>query len=139
MNSSNTTYLEPLDAVVIKMSQEGWVTLKVSTSVNPPGTRLLKQGWNLMGAAMAIMEKELEMWKVLVSVAHTSDGKVGYDQVVSPPLATQPSWVYVRGQEEESGFEWKKMKFSRAYWIYMENEDTMAGFSSTPITARVWE
>ncbi len=139
MSSSNTTYLDPLDAVVIKMSERGLVTLRVSTEVHPPGTRVLKQGWNLMGAAMSITDRDLEMWKVLVSVAYTNDGKVGYDQVVSPPLASQPPWVYVRGQDEESGFEWQKMDFGRAYWIYMENADTMAGFSSTPITARIWD
>ncbi|MFC2071920.1 nitrous oxide reductase family maturation protein NosD [Chloroflexota bacterium] len=138
--SGNATfYLDPLEAVVIKVSSPTWVTLKVSTEVHPPGTRELKQGWNLMGSAMAITERELEMWKVLKSVNKTASGLTGYITVISPPLASQPSWVYVRGQEETSGFEWEKMDFGRGYWIYMENPDEMASFSSTPITARIWE
>ena len=93
---------------------------------------------------MAITERELEMWKVLISVAYTPDGKIGYDMVVSPPLASQPPWVYVRGQEgitaqTQEAFQWEKMEFGRGYWIYMENPDELAGFASTPITARVWD
>ncbi|MCK4721730.1 MAG: hypothetical protein KAT75_00425, partial [Dehalococcoidia bacterium] len=114
----------------------------VSTSINSPPTSQLQSGWNLIGAAMSITERELEMWKVLVSVDKTAAGLIGYDMVVSPPLATQPPWVYVRGQEGAAGTEWaewKKMDFGRGYWIYMENADEFAGFSSTPITARVWD
>ena len=140
LSTSNTTPLDPLDAILIKVSTPTLVTLKISTLPHNPGAKTLKPGWNLMGSAMSIMVWELEMWKVLVSVEHTADGKVGYDMVVSPPLASQPSWVYVRGQEEEEvGYEWQKMDFGRGYWIYMENEDEMAGFSSTPITARIWD
>ncbi|MBA7507642.1 hypothetical protein ES706_06362 [subsurface metagenome] len=139
LEPSSTTVLNPLDAVFIQMSSPGTVTLKVSIATTPPPTKTLSAGWNLLGSAMAITERELEMWKVLKSVEQTPAGKVGYIMVVSPPLATQPSWVYVRGQEETTGFEWQKMDFGRGYWIYMENIDEMAGFGSTPITARVWD
>ncbi|MFC2036305.1 NosD domain-containing protein [Chloroflexota bacterium] len=137
---NDTYYLDPLEAVFVQMTQRGLVTFSVSTAVNPPGTKVLKQGWNLMGSAMSITERELEMWKVLISVANTPTGLIGYNMVVSPPLATQPSWVYVRGQEERDvGFRWEKMDFGRGYWIYMENQDELAGFSSTPITAKIWD
>lgn len=142
LTASSDTVLNPLDAVFIKMASDGMVTLKVSIATNPPPTRTLSAGWNLLGSAMVITERELEMWKVLKSVEQTPDGKVGYIMVVSPPLATQPSWVYVRGQEGTAGTEWadwQKMDFGRGYWIYMENSDEMAGFGSTPITARVWD
>lgn len=139
LETSSTTVLNPLDAVFIQMSSPGTVTFKVSIATTPPPTKTLSAGWNLLGSAMAITERELEMWKVLKSVEQTPAGLVGYIMVVSPPLATQPSWVYVRGQEETTGFEWQKMDFGRGYWIYMENSDEMAGFGSTPITARVWD
>jgi len=142
LTAGSDTVLEPLDAVFIKMASPGTVTLKVSIAPNPPPTKTLSQGWNLLGAAMAITERELEMWKVLKSVEQTYDGQVGYIMVVSPPLATQPPGVYVRGQEGEAGTDWadwQKMDFGRGYWIYMENIDEMAGFGSTPITARVWD
>ena len=139
LTTGNTTVLNPLDAVFIKMTSNGMVILKVSTSTNPPPTKTLDAGWNLIGSSMAITDRELEMWKVLKSLDTTPGGLVGYDMVVSPPLATQPPWVYVRGQEEVSGFEWEKMDFGRGYWIYMENSDEMAGFGSTPITAKVWD
>lgn len=137
--TDNTTALNPLDALFIQMTEDSRVTLKVSTSTNPPPTKVLSAGWNLIGSSMTVTDRELEMWKVLKSVDLTAAGLVGYDMVVSPPLATQPTWVYVRGQEEVSGFEWEKMDFGRGYWIYMENQDEMAGFGSTPITARVWD
>jgi len=98
---------------------------------------VLKTGWNFIGAAMTSSQRELEMWQVLISVAHTATGLVGYDMVISPPLATQPPWVYVRGQEEVTGFMWQKMRFGRGYWIYMENQDEMAGITSTPLSARI--
>ncbi|MFC2006148.1 hypothetical protein ACFLVG_04240 [Chloroflexota bacterium] len=132
-----TWLIDASSPVLIKMASSAWVTLKVSTDPWPPDTRVLKQGWNLVGAGMTVMQRELEMWQVLQSVANTNVGNVGYNMVVSPPMATQPSWAYVRGQEEVTGFVWEKMKFGRSYWIYMENQDEMAGFSSTPITARV--
>ncbi len=144
--TTDAMVLQPLNAMFIQMSSanitnQNVVTFKVSTAVNTPPTKTLAADWNIIGAAMAINERELEMWKVLISVANTSDGLVGYNMVVSPPLATQPPWVYVRGQEtaEAEGWEWQKMDFGRAYWIYMENGDEMAGFASTPITARIWE
>lgn len=142
LETTNTTVLNPLNAVFIKMSASGWATLKMSTLTHPPPTRALVAGWNLIGAAMSMTDQELEMWKVLKSVEQTPAGLIGYDMVVSPPLATQPSWAYVRGQEGTQGTawaDWQKMQFGRGYWIYMENADEMAGFSSTPITARVWD
>lgn len=142
LTAVSTTPLNPLDAVFIQMASPGMVTLKVSIAPTPPPTKTLSAGWNLLGSAMVITDRELEMWKVLKSVEQTPAGKVGYIMVVSPPLATQPSWVYVRGQEGTAGTEWadwQKMDFGRGYWIYMENIDEMAGFGSTPITARVWD
>ena len=142
LTTGNTTVLQPLDAVFIKMTSNGMAILKVSTATNPPPTTTLAAGWNLIGSSMTITDRELEMWKVLKSVDQTSTGDTGYIMVVSPPLATQPPWVYVRGQEGTAGTEWEnweKMDFGRGYWIYMENADDMAGFGSTPITARVWD
>jgi len=137
--TTDATYIGPLDAVLIQVSSPAMVSMKVSTAPNCPATRVLKAGWNLIGTAIPQDRQELEMWKVLISVAHTSTGLIGYDMVVSPPLVGQQSWVYVRGEEQETDFAWQTMHFGRGYWIYMENQDELAGFTSTPLGARVWD
>ncbi len=139
LSTTSTTNLRPLDAVLIKMSSSATVSMKVSIAHTPPVTKVLKHGWNFFGAAMPFDKTELEMWKVLISVANTSIGLVGYNMVVSPPVVGQSSWIYVRGEEQETDFTWQKMDRGRGYWIYMENQDELAGFTSTPLAFRPWD
>ncbi|MBA7714257.1 hypothetical protein ES703_123274 [subsurface metagenome] len=143
ISSNSPEVLKPLDALFLKVTSPGIVTIKISTYMSPMPTKDLVGGWNFIGASMAMTARELDMRDVLATVDRTPLGYVGYDMVVSPPLASQPSWIYVRGQEERvaegESFPWEKMWMGRGYWIYMENIDQMAGFGSTPITAHVWD
>ena len=120
--------LKPLDAVCVYVNSDDNVPLMVSGSLSNPPIKHLKNGWNLIGPTMEFMVESLTMDKIFKSVEYTPSGLIGYTVVVSPPLVSQPPWVYTRGEAE-----FRPMFWGRGYWIYMENPDTLVGFSTTPL------
>ncbi len=122
--------LDPLDAIYIKMNSENSVPLVVSVSPRCPPEKELKRGWNLVG--LAVWEAEnMPVDQALVSVEQTPNGNRGYTIVVSPSL-NQKSWTYTISENEKP-----LMHKNKSYWVYMENPDNLAGFSTTPLP--FWE
>jgi len=121
-------HLKPLDAVYVRMNSDDSAPLMISGTISSPPTKPLENGWNLIGPTMEFMVENMPMDQVLKSVEYTPSGLMGYTVVVSPPLYQDP-WVYTRGQNVTS---W--MCCGRGYWVYMENPDTLVGFSTTPIS-----
>ena len=63
----------------------------------------------------------------LVSVEKSPEGLAGYTIALS--LSINPeAWTYTVGASKSP-----TMETGCGYWVYMENPDTLAGFSSTPL------
>lgn len=128
----DTSTLKPLDAIYIKMRSDDRVPLCISPEINNPPVKQLKKGWNLIGPAYRPIQGSL-WWEykpvneALISIYETTTGLTGYTIVVSPPV-NEWSWTYTVNQG------WAPcMDTGRGYWVYMENDDELAGFSSTPL------
>ncbi|PKL54991.1 MAG: hypothetical protein CVV35_12380, partial [Methanomicrobiales archaeon HGW-Methanomicrobiales-6] len=139
--------INPLDAVYIRMNDYDRLPVAISPEITNPPTRALKAGWNLIGPAYDLKNGPIEvpacyLWwgepygtsvkKALVSVEKTPTGLTGYNVVVSPSINPE-SWVYIPGDGAEPD-----MDATCGYWVYMENPDELAGFSTTPLPMPNW-
>jgi hypothetical protein len=130
----DSSRLKPLDAIYIKMYSYDIVPLCISPEINSPPVKQLQKGWNLIGPAYSPVQEDSLGWhfmpvdKALVSIEKTSNGLTGYTIVVSPPV-NEYTWTYTVNQDRRG----PTMDTGRGYWVYMENEDELAGFSSTPL------
>jgi hypothetical protein len=117
--------LEPCDAIYIKMNAADSVLLKYDTvTLNLP-TRQLYAGWNLIGlASLTTMHVD----DAVQSVATTPDNLPGYSQVISPSM-NEEEWTFSYGQTYTD----EDMLVGEGYWIYMQNDCTLVGFTVTPI------
>ena len=138
-----TSTINPLDAVYICMNDYDRLPVAISPEITSPPVKMLRAGWNLVGPACGLVElDENFFWwgepygtsvrKALASAEETSTGLTGYVIVVSPPINPE-SWVYTRGDANAPD-----MDATCGYWVYMENPDTLAGFSSTPLPMPWW-
>jgi len=117
--------LEPCDAIYIKMNATDSVLLKYNaTDVSTP-TKDLYAGWNLIGLAN-LETKHVD--DAVQSVANTPTNLPGYSQVISPSMNSS-DWTYSSGQSYTN----QDMLVGEGYWIYMQNDCTLAGFTITPI------
>jgi len=117
--------LEPCDAIYIKMNATDSVVLKYNASDSSTPTKDLYAGWNLIG--LANLESKRVDYAVK-SVANTPTNLPGYSQVISPSMNSS-SWTYSSGQSYTD----QDMLVGEGYWIYMQNDCTLAGFTITPI------
>jgi len=117
--------LEPCDAIYIKMNATDSVLLKYNaTDISTP-TKDLYAGWNLIGLAN-LETKHVD--DAVQSVANTPTNLPGYSQVISPSM-NSADWTYSSGQTYTN----QDMLVGEGYWIYMQNDCTLAGFTITPI------
>jgi len=117
--------LEPCDAIYIKMNATDNVLLKYNaTDVSTP-TKDLYAGWNLIGLAN-LETKHVD--DAVKSVANTPTNLPGYSQAISPSMNSS-DWTYSSGQTYTD----QDMLVGEGYWIYMQNDCTLAGFTITPI------
>jgi len=130
----DSSKLKPLDAIYIKMNSDDVVPLCISPEINSPPVKQLKRGWNLIGPAYRPEQGDSLWWEfmsvdeALVSIEKTSNALTGYTIVVSPPV-NEYTWTYPVNQDGWTPY----MDTGRGYWVYMENDDELAGFSSTPL------
>jgi len=125
---AEVTSLTPLEAVYVKMNAAATMDVCFSSTNIAPPSRVMYQGWNLVGPA--------ELYNRLVDVSlsdalyGTGEAALwGYSKAISPPLY-QTYWTYLReGTTTEKNF-----IPTNGYWVYMVNQGTLAGFTSTPIT-----
>jgi parallel beta-helix repeat protein len=117
--------LEPCHAIYIKMNAADSILLKYNaTDISLP-TRLLYAGWNLIGLA-SLTTKHVD--DAVQSVANTPDSLPGYSQVISPSMNSE-DWTFSYGQSYTD----EDMLVGEGYWIYMQNNCTLVGFTVTPI------
>jgi hypothetical protein len=117
--------LEPCDAIYIKMNATDSVILKYNATDTSTPTKELYAGWNLIGLAN-LETKHVD--DAVQSVANTPTNLPGYSQVVSPSMNSS-SWTYSSGQSYTD----QDMLVGEGYWIYMQNDCTLAGFTITPL------
>ena len=122
-----TNTISPTEAVIVNSSSAHRATLILSQVQSSPPSRTLNQGWNLVSLAVPPDTVTMDADLALISAFVTPTGQVGYTQVVSPAMNPDP-------------FIWTRLASSpplltrwRGYWVFMENTDTLAGFSSTPV------
>jgi hypothetical protein len=122
--------VNPLEAFYVKIKVATTANFVASQNPLSPPVRDLKQGYNLIGAAPpfeVVAFKEMPVNQALISVVLTPAGLRGYTMVISPPL-NQAGWVYTVGADNPPN-----MSPFIGFWVFMENDDTLAGFSTTPI------
>ncbi|WP_292730720.1 hypothetical protein [Methanoculleus sp.] len=142
-----TSKINPLDAVYIKMNDYDRLPVAISPEITNPPVKTLRAGWNLVGPAYDLANGPIEVpdnyfwWgepygtpvtRTLASVEQTPAGLTGYIAVVSPSINPE-AWVYTPGDGTEPD-----MDATCGYWVFMENPDTLAGFSSTPLPMPGW-
>jgi len=126
--------VQPLYACFIKVADGEIVnaTLIPSNAPSAPPLRTVNKGMNLMGVAPAYDPgtqsfPEMPLNEALVTIEEVGE-LPGYTIVISPSL-NQPGWSYAKG-----GQVYNVQPF-KGYWVFMNNgPDTLAGFSTTPIT-----
>jgi len=117
--------LEPCDAIYIKMNAAATIVLKYNATDLSTPTKALYDGWNLIGLAN-LETKHVD--DAVQSVANTSTNLPGYSQVISPSMNSS-DWTYSSGQSYTN----QDMLVGEGYWIYMQNDCALAGFTITPI------
>ncbi|WP_346866528.1 hypothetical protein [Methanocalculus sp. MSAO_Arc2] len=140
---TDDTRIHPLDAIYILMNSSDRLPVQICPEITGPPVRYLNRGWNLVGPAYNLVELdepiddkylwwgepyETSVITALASVEETADGKTGYSIVISPSI-NPDSWVFTRHEYEYV----PGMGATRGYWVYMENPDQLAGFSTTPL------
>jgi hypothetical protein len=117
--------LAPCDAIYIKMNAADSVLLKYNAVDISLPTRQLYAGWNLIGLA-SLETKPVD--DAVQSVANTPENLPGYSQVISPSMNSE-DWTFSYGQSYTD----EDMLAGEGYWIYMQNDCTLVGFTVTPI------
>jgi len=120
----------PLDGFYVKLSDAslgGTVPIISNPGATPPPSKDLATGLNLIGPAPASLVDEDVIFN-LATIYEAEGGLLGYSMVISPPIHTPDDWVYMRDDPDPP-----LMEIGNAYWVTMENPDTLWGSSSTPI------
>ena len=121
--------LTPLQAIYLHTTAADTIDVWFGSSYTAPPSRVMYQGWNLVGPA--------ELYQMYVNGAllsayyGTSSTQTidGYSQAISPAV-NQTYWTYLRGEQSLP----KNFVPTNGYWVYMVNQGTLGGFTSTPIT-----
>ena len=124
-----TNILLPTDAVLVLAADTVdavGVTLIFSPERTNPPQRPMKAGWNLFGLAVPPASTTMDAAAALISVKETAGGLRGYAIVVSPSINDDP-FILTRPLAAQD------LTTFRGYWVFMENDDTLAGFSTTPV------
>ncbi len=130
----NGYVLNPLHGIYIKMNSPGTLFMASSPVNKVPQRSLAKgQSWYLIGPTPYDSDfpytTQMRPEDALVSIFFTPDDLLGLDQIVSPAMSNQDAW-YLTFYYDNPGY---NMQWGRAYWIFMENADVLAGFIFTPL------
>ncbi|MDD1709066.1 MAG: hypothetical protein LUQ33_07860, partial [Methanoregulaceae archaeon] len=131
---SGSDGVQPLHAFYIKVAEGATANATLVPSIAPsvPPVRTVSEGVNLVGVAPAYDPEtqsfpEMPLDQAFVTIEDVGE-LPGYSVMISPSL-NQPGWSYAKG-----GQVYNVQPF-KGYWVFMENgPDTLAGFSTTPIT-----
>lgn len=153
---TDVSVLSPLEGVAIKATSRDALGLVFDRWATAPPVRPVSEGLNLIGLAAGPPD---DPWMpaddALISIEEIRDGLRGYIVVESPqqylqyheqwhwcgevPVADayhwyfgQQSWTYLHPGDEAVP-PVPDMTIGGAYWVYMERDDTLVGFGSTPL------
>lgn len=155
--------MKPLEAIFIHATGRDQMGLAFSRKPTAPPVRQLGAGWNLVGYAPAGYVEwywdwgETYWWwqdmyaqEAMVSVEQTPGGLRGYTDVVSPGEYLSYTEIYEYKGYDLGGYSWYlwqdtwvytasswtsySMQPFGGYWVFMENPDRLAGYSSTPVS-----
>lgn len=122
---SNDTPLLPTEAVVVFSNANHDVTLIYEDGPTGPPSRPVSAAWNLVSLALPPASTTMDATNALISLANAPGGD-GYLIVVSPPFDPDP-FILFRPLPAQD------LTTFRGYWVFMDNADIIAGFSSTPV------
>jgi len=128
---AGTDTLDPLEGYYIYFMQPGVNIILYASSANSMPTRTLDAGWSLIGPNPLFTTGSMYVRHALSSISLTPAGTPGYTQAISPVVQCQEAWAFV--QDMDGPGPW--MISGKAYWVWMENTDTLVGFGFTPLPA----
>ena len=160
LNCSSLNPLLPGDSLFVRVFQPTTARLLFSPLVSGPPTRAMQDGWNLVGVTSQLLQVDrrgeesspiigddldliydwafgflpIALRDALISIdVSISQDQPGWTIVVSPSTNGTP-FVFTRNT---AGLGPNLHPF-RGYWVFMENQDTLGGFSFTPETLPPW-
>ena len=124
--ASNNTPLLPTEALYVESESAHDATLIYEDGQSGPPSQELFARWNLVGLAVPLGQTTMDAKQALISVEEAPDGDTGYTIVVSPSINPDP-FILTKPLTTQN------LTVSRGYWVFMENGDFLAGFSTTPV------
>lgn len=139
--------LEPMDVVLVNLKVPSLAKIYPMKTPTGPYSRNLKKGWNLIGPAIDLNNvKQQEPYAAsnpacdwyetslyFESVDFVLRNIAGdYSRVISPRIGEQLNWVCL---PEDQMLEDYYMGVTQGYWIYMDQEAALNGYSYTPVGA----
>ena len=132
--------LNPCDAIYVRMLEPDIAAILLSPEFSPVASKELYAGWNLVSLAWLPEgpdgEPCLAIDRALATVYTVTGDLTGWSLVVNPPVNwwgghAWPSFLRAQwsGKFEDS----PPMCITQGYWVFMINDGTLAGFTSTPI------
>lgn len=116
-----------MDAFYFKMPAATTIRYCISSDATFPGWKDMKVGWNFIGLAELItMDAESALADAYWGTGQTD--LIGYQRVMSPSLNERAPWTFVR---EDISI--PDMYPTEGYWVFMVNDGTLGGFTTTPI------
>jgi len=156
-NVDSTYSIQPLESFYIHTTENNQLGFVFKRGYSAPPTRTVYDVWNLIGLGKKTSPVAVDTAMETVEVATGPTGDVtGYVMVVSVPQTinyteeytydtvdlsgityglsdynwtlTQADWMYIAGVGVADN-----MEAGGGYWLFMENDDILAGLSSTPL------
>jgi len=115
----------PLEGYYIKLGSAGSIPIVPNPNAEPPPTKMLSSGLNLIGLASLV---DMDLDEALITIFEAPGGFIGYTQVISPTINAPGDWIYIRGDAAPV------LEVSKAYWVVMLSDDALYGFTATPLS-----
>ena len=125
---ANSVPLQPTEAVLVNSNASHNATLIFEDAQTNLPSRTLSATWNLVGLAVPLGMTTMQVDEALISVGKATGDLTGYTIVVSPAINPDPFvWTPL---ESPAGY---VLTRSHGYWVSMQNQGILAGFSTTPV------
>ena len=150
--------VKPLEAYYIKLNENDQLGLIIDRDMTGPPARQLYVGWNLVGLAPDIVDNGFNgMPSILALIsAYIAEGELLPGFVIAMSIGEELGYAeefYYNDIPLEKPWYWKEfhqeawtvvpllvepewMTPGGGYWLFMENNDRLAGFSYTPLPWR---
>ena len=120
----------PLDAFYFKMAEATTIRYCINSEATFPSQKAMKMGWNLVGLAEL---HEMEASEALLDAywgTGVAEDLTGYSKVISLSLNGE-FWNFLRPAIMKGPSPY--MLPCKGYWVFMVNDGTLGGFTTTPI------